>query len=149
MWRNLREGICLFTSGLRLLSQQLQGWHLIDAISASSSQKRFIGKSAVAISLKSPISFLRCGKCLTKLYCSKECLKEDLRTKHGDACKEESDPRKVKVKDERKVRKEAEKARVEANSADLMNRLGGTDAGNSLYKDLKKISLGPYADSKM
>ena len=72
-----------------------------------------------------------------------------MRTKHEDACKEESDPRKVKVKDERKVRKEAEKARVEANSADLMNRLGGTDAGNSLYKDLKKISLGPYADSKM
>ena len=72
-----------------------------------------------------------------------------MRTKHEDACKEESDPRKVKVKDERKVRKEAEKARVEANSADLMNRLGGTDAGNSLYKDLKKILLGPYADSKM
>ena len=149
MWRNLREGICLFTSGLRLLSQQLQGWHLIDAISASSSQKRFIGKSAIAISLKSPISFLRCGKCLTKLYCSKECLKEDLRTKHGDACKEESDPRKVKVKDERKVRKEAEKARVEASSANLMNSLEGTEAGNSLAKDLKKISLGPYADSKM
>ena len=149
MWRNLREGICLFTSGLRLLSQQLQGWHLIDAISASSSQKRFIGKSAVAISLKSPISFLRCGKCLTKLYCSKECLKEDLRTKHGDACKEESDPRKVKVKDERKVRKEAEKERVEANSADLMNRLGGIGVGNSLYKDIQKISLGPYADPKM
>ena len=146
MWRNLREGICLFTSGLRLLSQQLQGWHLIDAISASSSQKRFIGKSAVAISLKSPISFLRCGKCLSKLYCSKECLKEDLRTKHGDACKEESDPRKVKVKDERKVRKEAERARVEANSADLMNRLGGIGVGNSLYKDIQKISLGPYAD---
>ena len=73
-----------------------------------------------------------------------------MRTKHEDACKEESDPRKVKVKDERKVRKEAEKARVEAHSASLMNTLDlGTEAGNSLVKDLKKISLGPYADSKM
>ena len=80
-----------------------------------------------------------------------------MRTKHGDACKEESDPRKVKVKDERKVRKEAEKARVEASSADLMNSLEGTEplciAQRVMYqtvcKDFKKISLGPYADSKM
>ena len=72
-----------------------------------------------------------------------------MRTKHEDACKEESDPRKVKVKDERKVRKEAEKARVEASSADFMNRLEGTEAGNSLREEFKKISLGPYADSKM
>ena len=71
-----------------------------------------------------------------------------MRTKHGDACKEESDPRKVKVKDERKVRKEGEKARVEASSADFMNRLEGTE-GNSLREEFKKISLGPYADSKM
>ena len=69
-----------------------------------------------------------------------------MRTKHEDACKEESDPRKVKVKDERKVRKEAEKARVEASSADLMNRLEEIEAGNPLYKDIQKISLGPYAD---
>ena len=53
-----------------------------------------------------------------------------------------------KVKEERKLRKEAEKSRVEANSADLMNRLEGTEE-NSLLKDFKKISLGPYADSKM
>ena len=72
-----------------------------------------------------------------------------MRTKHEDACKVESDPRKVKVKDERKVRKEAERARVEASSAGLMNKLEETGAGNSLYKDLKKISLGPYANSKM
>ena len=136
-------------NGLRLFALQVSGWHPIDAIFASNSQKRFIGKSAVPISQKSPISFLRCGKCLTKLYCSKECLKEDLRTKHEDACKEESDPRKVKVKDERKVRKEAEKARVEESSADFMNRLEGTEAGNSLREEFKKISLGPYANSKM
>ena len=72
-----------------------------------------------------------------------------MRTKHEDACKEESDPRKVKVKDERKVRKEAEKARVEESSADFMNRLEGTEAGNSLREEFKKISLGPYANSKM
>ena len=69
--------------------------------------------------------------------------------KHENACKEESDPRKVKVKDERKVRKEAEKARMEACSADFMNRLERKVAGNSLCKDFKKISLGPYANSKM
>ena len=80
-----------------------------------------------------------------------------MRTKHEDACKEESDPRKVKVKDERKVRKEAEKARVEESSAAFMNRLEGTEplciAQRVMYhtvcKDFKKISLGPYANSKM
>ena len=72
-----------------------------------------------------------------------------MRTKHEDACKRESDPRKVKVKDERKVRKEAEKTRVEASSAGMMNLLEGTERGNSLYKDIQKISLGPYADPKM
>ena len=44
-------------------------------------------------------------------------------TKHEDACKVESDPRKKKVKEERKLRKEAEKARVEEDSAALINKL--------------------------
>ena len=44
-------------------------------------------------------------------------------TKHEDACKVESDPRKKKVKEERKLRKEAQKARVEEGSAALINKL--------------------------
>ena len=48
------------------------------------------------------------------------------------------------------MRKEAEKARVEAHSAEFMNRLDlGTEAGNSLNKEFQEILLGPYADSKM
>ena len=65
----------------------------------------------------------RCDRCLTKIYCSKECLQQDLRMKHKDACKKESDPRKVKVKEERKVRKEAEKTRVGNCSTGLVNRV--------------------------
>ena len=135
-------------NGLRLLAQYVPGWNLIDAISASSSQKRFIGKSAVAISLKSPISFLvRCDRCLTKIYCSKECLKEDLRTKHEDACKRESDPRKVKVKEKRKLRKEAEKARVEEGTADLMNKLD-LDGNEDLKKNALE-ALEQFTNAKM
>ena len=65
----------------------------------------------------------RCNRCWTKQYCSMECLQEDFEDKHEDACKVESDPRKKKVKEERKLRKEAEKARVEEDSAALINKL--------------------------
>ena len=71
--------------------------------------------------------FLRCDRCLTKIYCSKECLKQDLREKHKDACKEESDERKVKVKEERKVRKEAEKTRLDKKSAEMMDKFRDMD----------------------
>ena len=40
--------------------------------------------------------------------------------KHGDACKEESDQRKVKMKEERKAGKEAEKTRVDKQCAELV-----------------------------
>ena len=78
---------------------------------------------------------LRCDRCLTKIYCSKECLKQDLREKHKDACKEESDERKVKVKEERKVRKEAEKTRLDKKSAEMMDKFGDMDM------DLKEATL--------
>ena len=65
----------------------------------------------------------RCNRCWTKQYCSMECLQEDFEDKHEDACKVESDPRKKKVKEERKLRKEAQKARVEEGSAALINKL--------------------------
>ena len=56
-------------------------------------------------------------------------------TKHEDACKVESDPRKKKVKEERKLRKEAEKARVEEDSAALMNKLDLDGADEDSKKD--------------
>ena len=68
----------------------------------------------------------RCDRCLTKIYCSSECLQQDLRMKHKDSCKKESDPRKVKVKEERKVRKEAEKTRLGNCSTGLVNRVATT-----------------------
>ena len=39
----------------------------------------------------------RCNKCLTKLWCSKECLKQDWEIAHKDTCTEEPDKRKVKA----------------------------------------------------
>ena len=57
--------------------------------------------------------------------------------KHKDACKKESDPRKVKVKEERKVRKEAEKTRVDKRSAELVDKI----KDNAFFEDLKKATL--------
>ena len=94
----------------------------------------------------------RCDKCLTKIYCSRECLKQDLKTKHGDACKKESDPRKVKVKEERKVRKEAEKTRVDECSTSLMKKIDSVVGINSASEKLKKVTLEAveqFANSKM
>ena len=39
----------------------------------------------------------RCNKCLTKLWCSKECLKQDWEIAHKDTCTEQPDKRKVKA----------------------------------------------------
>ena len=58
-----------------------------------------------------------------------------MREKHKDACKEESDQRKVKVKEERKVRKEAEKTSLDKKSAEMMAKFGEMDM------DLKKATL--------
>ena len=76
-----------------------------------------------------------------------ECLQEDFEDKHEDACKVESDPRKKKVKEERKLRKEAEKARVEEGTADLMNKLD-LDGNEDLKKDAVE-ALEQFTNAKM
>ena len=98
----------------------------------------------------------RCGKCLTKIYCSKECLKEDLKLKHEDVCKEDSDPRKMKVKEERKVRKEAEKTRVEEKSASVLNdmdgvidRIGSCECVRQEFKKITLEAVNESANAKM
>ena len=72
------------------------------------------------------------------------------------ACKEDSDPRKVKVKEERKVRKEAEKTRVEEQSAfvlkDIDNALGRIGTCAQVREECKKFHLEAvkeYANAKM
>ena len=40
--------------------------------------------------------FIRCGKCLTKHYCSKECQAKDWEEKHRKLCQVGADERKVK-----------------------------------------------------
>ena len=90
----------------------------------------------------------RCNRCWTKQYCSMECLQEDLRTKHEDACKVESDPRKKKVKEERKLRKEAEKARVEEGTAALMNKIEN-EIGNEDEKKNALEALEQFTNAKM
>ena len=66
-----------------------------------------------------------------------------MREKHGAACKEESDQRKVKVKEDRKVRKECEKTRVEKTSAELVKQCEDCAliASTSLCEELKKNTL--------
>ena len=77
-----------------------------------------------------------------------------MRTKHEASCKEDSDPRKMKVKEERKVRKEAEKTRVEDHSARTLNQIDNSTSGacDHVREELKKISLEAvkeYANAKM
>ena len=79
-----------------------------------------------------------------------------MRTKHEASCKEDSDPRKVKVKEERKVRKEAEKSRVEEQSARTLNQIDNSidtsGACDHAREELKKITLEAvkeYVDAKM
>ena len=78
-------------------------------------------------------------------------MKEDLRTKHKDACKEDSDPRKVKVKEERKVRKEAEKTRVEETSASLLNEIDNavdrTGSCDHVREELKNLTIDAVTES--
>ena len=72
--------------------------------------------------------------------------------KHKAACKEDSDPRKVKVKEERKVRKEAEKTRVEQQSARMLNQIDNSIDTFGACEELKKITLEAvkeYVDAKM
>ena len=69
-------------------------------------------------------------------------------TKHEDACKVESDPRKKKVKEERKLRKEAEKARVEEDSAALMNKLELVWGDEGAKKDALE-ALEQFTNAKM
>ena len=42
------------------------------------------------------VCFLRCSECLTKVYCSRECLKKDNEEKHGKFCHKGAEERKVK-----------------------------------------------------
>ena len=76
-----------------------------------------------------------------------ECLQEDFEDKHEDACKVESDPRKKKVKEERKLRKEAQKARVEEGSAALINKLD-LDGDEDSKKDALE-ALEQFTNAKM
>ena len=77
--------------------------------------------------------------------------------KHKAACKEDSDPRKVKVKEERKVRKEAEKTRVEEQSVRTLNKVDNLidtsmTGCDHVREELKKITLEAvkeYANAKM
>ena len=68
-----------------------------------------------------------------------------MKEKHEAACKEEPDQRKVKVKEERKVRKEAEKTRVDNKSAEMMNNFKDLGlafvASSSVREEFKKATL--------
>ena len=56
-------------------------------------------------------SLFRCTNCLTKIYCSKECLKIDWEVKHKELCKENAEDR--KVKEDSKVRRQTLEERCE------------------------------------
>ena len=92
----------------------------------------------------------RCGKCLTKIYCDNEYLEEDLRTKHEDACKDDSDLRKKKAKVERRVRKE-EKTRVDEQSARMLNNIDNaidrTIGSDYVREQFRKMTM--VANAKM
>ena len=79
---------------------------------------------------------------------------EDLRTKHEDACKDDSDLRKKKAKVERKVRKEVEKTRVDEQSARMLNNIDnaidrtiGSDYVREQFRKMTMVAM--VANAKM
>ena len=61
----------------------------------SCSQRKCTGLMIVGL-FDIHVCFLRCCNCLTKIYCSRECLEKDNEEKHGKFCHKDAEERKVK-----------------------------------------------------
>ena len=77
---------------------------------------------------------IRCGKCYTKNYCSKDCQAEDWEEKHQRFCSKEADKRKVKGGCE--VRHEKERELLEKISA----HWEAAECGDNVKKELKEVT---------
>ena len=79
---------------------------------------------------------IRCGKCYTKNYCSKECQTQDWEEKHQRFCSEEADRRKVKGGCDSDMRHEKERKALEKMSA----HWEAFECGDDVKKELKEAT---------
>ena len=87
------------------------------------------------------VFYLRCSKCLTKIYCGKHCLTEDWELVHMKICKDEADQR--KVKDGRRERNQA--------GAELQDRMFAESSSMSCAKNkafLKEVEVACKGTAK-
>ena len=99
-------------------------------------QKNFTG-CAITLRFKLKIiqlACIRCGKCYTKNFCSKECQAQDWEEKHQKFCSKEADKRKVKGGCE--VRREKERQELEKMSA----HWEASECGDDAKKELKEAT---------
>jgi len=78
----------------------------------------------------------RCSKCLTKTYCSRECLLRDSKEKHEEFCEKDAEERKVKR--DSKSRVDAGLKKVEAVLKDLELRVQESPELASLSEEAKQ-----------
>ena len=79
----------------------------------------------------------RCGKCLSKVYCSKDCQVEGWKAGHKEFCSEVVDARKVKHTD--KERRQAERDQVKETYVKFKEANKDTDKGKEWTKEAKKM----------
>ena len=94
------------------------------------------------------VFYLRCSKCLTKIYCGKHCLTEDWELVHMKICKEEANQRKEEA-DQRKV-KDGRRERNQAG-AELQDRMFAESSSMSCAKNkafLKEVEVACKGTAK-
>ena len=92
--------------------------------------------------------YLRCSKCLSKIYCGKDCLTEDWELVHMKICKEEANQRKEET-DQRKV-KDGRRERNQAG-AELQDRMFAESSSMSCAKNkafLKEVEVACKGTAK-
>ena len=79
----------------------------------------------------------RCGKCRSKVYCSKECQLEGWEAGHKEFCSEAVGDRKVKHTG--KERRQVERDSLKKSFVELKEANKGTDKGKEWTKEAKKM----------
>ena len=79
----------------------------------------------------------RCSKCLSKVYCSKECQVGGWKAGHKEFCSAAVDARKVKHTD--KERRQAERDSVKKTYVKFKETNKDTDKGKEWTKEAKKM----------
>ena len=73
--------------------------------------------------------YIRCGKCLTKHWCSQDCQLKDWEEKHQEFCNKSADERKVKGGAKVRAKSEMEKLKDTLKNVKIRGELRKEDLG--------------------